>query len=157
MATGRWRPPASFFKAANLVVRPLLRSPLHPLLSGRLMLLTYQGPKTGRTYAIPVACYRWAQDEVWAFGARTGWMSNFRTPRTVRLRLRGREWRAEASAVEGLDEVADLLEELIRRNGPGTIRDPALGLPRDRRPTRDEAREAAARARITRFRLSPAP
>ncbi|WUH99688.1 hypothetical protein OHR68_40425 [Spirillospora sp. NBC_00431] len=156
MGTGRWRPSAGFFKAANRVVRPLLRSRLHSLLSGRLMLLTYKGSRTGRTYAIPVAYYRFDRDEVWAFGARSGWMSNFRTPRTVRLLLRGKELRAEASAVEDHNQVADLLEELIRRNGPDTIQDPALGLPRDRRPTRDEALAAATRTRIARFRLPDA-
>ncbi|EPD97349.1 nitroreductase/quinone reductase family protein [Streptomyces albus] len=156
MGSGRWRPSAGFFKAANRLVRPLLRSRLHPLLSGRLMLLTYEGTRTGRTYAIPVAYYRRDRQEVWAFGARTGWMSNFRTPRTVHLLLRGRELQAEARAVEDHDEVADLLEELIRCNGPRAVQDPFLGLPRNRPPTRDEALEAAARTRIARFRLPDA-
>src|SRR3954467_3158275 len=100
MARTQWHPPESFCNAANRVVRPLLRSRLHPLVSSRLMLLTYEGAKSGRTFAIPVAYYRWGPDEVWAFAARTGWMSNFRNPRTVRLLLRRREVRAEATAVE---------------------------------------------------------
>ena len=153
MTTRGWRPSAGYFKAVNGVVRLLLRSPLHSLLSGRLMLLTYEGSRTGRTYAIPVAYYRWTEDEVWAFGARTGWVSNFRTPHTVHLRIRGKKVQAEASAVEDQNEVADLLEELIARNGPSPAQDPFLGLPHDRQPTRDEALEAATQARIARFRL----
>lgn len=153
MARTRWHPPESLFNAANRVVRPLLRSRLHPLVSGRLMLLTYAGAKTGRTYAIPVAYHRWAPDELWAFGARTGWMSNFRNRRAVRLRLRGREVRAEATAVEDREQVAGLLEELVRREGPGSIRDPFVGFPRDRHPTHEEALAAADRVRIARFHL----
>ncbi len=157
MARTRWHPPESLFNAANRAVRPLLRSRLHPLVSKRLMLLTYEGAKSGRTYAIPVAYYRWGPDEVWAFGARTGWMSNFRNPRTVRLLLRGREVRAEATAVEDREQVARLLEELVQRKGPGAVRDPFAGLPRDRYPTHEEALASADRVRIARFRLSAKP
>jgi hypothetical protein len=35
-------------------MRALLRSPLHGLLSGMLMLLSYTGRKSGRTYTIPI-------------------------------------------------------------------------------------------------------
>ncbi|MFI0779607.1 hypothetical protein [Streptomyces sp. NPDC021212] len=158
MARTRWHPPPeSLFNAANRVVRPLLRSRLHPLVSRRLMLLTYDGAKTGRTYAIPLASYRGAPDEVWAFGARTGWMSNFRNGRTVRLLLRRRDLRAEATAVEDREQVARLLEELVQRKGPGAVRDPFVGFPRDRHPTHEEALAAADRVRIARFHLSTKP
>ena len=36
-----------FFARANTIMRPLLKSPLHALLSSRLMLLSYIGGKTG--------------------------------------------------------------------------------------------------------------
>jgi len=39
---------AKVFRAANTVIRPLLLSPLHGLVSGRLMLLDYTGGTTGR-------------------------------------------------------------------------------------------------------------
>ena len=39
---------AGLFRAANAVVRPLLGSRLHPVLSSRLMLLEYTGGKPGR-------------------------------------------------------------------------------------------------------------
>ncbi|MER7411917.1 hypothetical protein [Streptomyces cacaoi] len=148
-------PPVALFKAANHLVGPLLRSPLHGLLSRRLLVIRYEGAKTGRRYAVPVAYYRYAQDEVWVFGARTGWMSHFRRPRTARLVLRGRETRAEGTAVEDREQVADLLQELVRRLGPRAILDPYLALPRDRPPNREEALSAAGRARIARFRLTP--
>ena len=38
---------AKVFASANAVLRPLLRSPLHRIVSGRLMLLSYTGGKTG--------------------------------------------------------------------------------------------------------------
>jgi hypothetical protein len=141
-----------FFGAANHLVRPLLRSPLHPLVSRRLMLLTYEGAKSGRTYAIPVGYCRCEPGEVWAFSARTGWASNFRQPCTVRLLLRGQEVRAQAAVVEEPEQVAQMVEELVRHEGPGAVRDPFLGLPRDRHPTHEEALLVADRARAVRFR-----
>src|SRR5262249_45033008 len=44
--------PIAVFKIANKLVEPLLASRLHKPLSGRLMLLTYQGRKTGREYTV---------------------------------------------------------------------------------------------------------
>lgn len=41
-------PMVKIFRAANKIVRPLLASRLHKPLSGRLMLLTYKGHRTGR-------------------------------------------------------------------------------------------------------------
>lgn len=153
----RWRPPAGLFRAANRVVLALLRSRLHRLVSGFLMVLSYEGAKTGRTYAIPVGYYQMGPDEVWACGARKGWIGNLREPRAVRLVLRGREVPAEGSAVEDREQVADGLEELVRRKGVKAAKDPFLGLPRNRPPTRQEALEAADRARIAQFRLSDGP
>jgi hypothetical protein len=58
---------AKVFRAANTVVRPLLRSRLHGVLSGRLMLLDYTGGKTGRRYSFPVGYFSWDGGDVLAF------------------------------------------------------------------------------------------
>lgn len=122
------------------------------------MVVTYVGAKSGRTYAIPVGYYRWEVDEVWAFSARTGWMTNLRDGRrTARLLIRRREYDATATIVEDRETVAELLTEFARRNGPKSARDPILGLPRDHLPSHDEALAAANRARIARFQLADAP
>lgn len=142
------------FRAANRLVVPILRSPLHFLLSGPFMLITYRGPRTGREHTFPVAFYFWYPDEIWAFGARTGWMSQLRDHRPARLLIRGREFVAEPTVVEERDAVADRLQEFARRKGPGASVDPNLALPRDREPTRTEALATAANARLVRFRVS---
>jgi len=43
-----------FRRIANPVVRRVLRSPLHRLLSARLLLLAYRGRRTGRRYELPL-------------------------------------------------------------------------------------------------------
>ncbi|WP_182348419.1 hypothetical protein [Tomitella gaofuii] len=147
------RPLAVAFNAANRLVVPLLRSPVHRVVSKRLMVVSYTGAKSGRSFAIPVAYYAFGPDEVWAFGARTGWMSNFRLPRPVSLRLRGRDHRAEGLLVDNRTEVSDLVIELVERGVTSASQDPFLGLPKGRIPTRAEADAAAERARIVRFAL----
>jgi hypothetical protein len=47
-------------RLGNPLVMGILRSPAHRLLSGRLIILEYQGRKTGRTFAIPL---RYAETE----------------------------------------------------------------------------------------------
>lgn len=146
------------FGSVNRAVVPLLRSPLHRTLSGRLMVITYAGVRSGAEYSIPVAYYRWGDDEVRAFAARTGWMTNFREPRDVSLRLRGRELPAKARAVEDRERVAAMILRMSQHDGVARLwQDPFLGLPKGRLPTREEAFAAAGRARIARFHLSDAP
>ncbi|GAA1121794.1 hypothetical protein [Nocardiopsis composta] len=150
MSGERWD--RRLFTAANRVVRPVLRSRLHPLFGG-LMLVGYTGARTGREYEIPVSCHLRGPGEVWAFGARTGWVTNLRGGREVRLRIRGREFRAEGTAVEEPEEVGALLAELVREYGTRSLRGRALGLPWGREPTAEELAGAGGRTRIARFRV----
>ncbi|MET0913412.1 MAG: nitroreductase/quinone reductase family protein, partial [Acidimicrobiales bacterium] len=72
------------------VVRALLRSPLHGLLSDSVMLVTYQGRRSGRAFALPV---QYVRDEdafvvtVGAPGAKQ-WWRNFTEPRPAELLVR---------------------------------------------------------------------
>jgi hypothetical protein len=54
MSGRRRRHPFRLFRFANPLVRAVLRSPLHRLLSGRLLVLSYRGRRSGRTFEIPV-------------------------------------------------------------------------------------------------------
>jgi hypothetical protein len=49
-------------RLVNPVVRLLLRSPLHPVLSRSLVILSYQGRKTGRWRSLPCMYARDGQD-----------------------------------------------------------------------------------------------
>ncbi len=96
------RPPRLLLKAANPLVRMLLRSPLHRLLSGQLMLLVYRGRRSGRMYTFPVGYFTWGDDQVIAFSSARWWV-NLRDGRTVRLLLRGRWQTARPVVAETLE------------------------------------------------------
>jgi hypothetical protein len=69
-------------RLVNPVVRLLLRSPLHPMLSRSLVILSYQGRKTGRWRSLPCMYARDGQDLYVVPGQpdRKVWWRNLRQP-----------------------------------------------------------------------------
>ncbi len=144
---------AKVFRAANTVIRPLLRSPLHGLVSGRLMLLDYAGGKTGRHYSFPVGYFGWNGGDVLAFSTQR-WPARIRGARAVRVLIRGRWHDARPTVISGQQDKVALLAEIARRKGARAAKGLMLGLPGDRQPTREEMLAAAAKTTITRFTFS---
>lgn len=79
----------------NALLRALLRSRLHRLASGRLMLVAYDGRRTGTPHELPVM-YADDGDRIVVFAAnasRKRWWRNFDgAPHPARVRRRG-AWR----------------------------------------------------------------
>jgi len=44
-----------FARVMNRIPATVLRSPLHPMMSGKYLLLSFTGRKSGRRYTTPVA------------------------------------------------------------------------------------------------------
>lgn len=83
----------------NPFVRFILRSPLHGLLSRSVMLITYQGRKSGKTYTVPVS-YLEDGDTIYVLPGmpeKKVWWRNIQQDTPVSLRVRGREFPAKAS------------------------------------------------------------
>jgi deazaflavin-dependent oxidoreductase (nitroreductase family) len=96
-------------RVGNVFVRALLRSPLHRLASGSLLLFTYTGRRTGTAHAIPVQYVRdGGQILVFAaWPARKSWWRNFDGERhAVRVRERGRWLEGTAQVVRDPERVA---------------------------------------------------
>ncbi len=88
-------------RTGNRLVRPLLRSPLHPLVSGRLALITVTGRKSGRELSFPVGYTRKGNIVTIAVGwpERKLWWRNLRGEGApVRIRLQGTEHTGHAVA-----------------------------------------------------------
>ncbi|MFD0555939.1 hypothetical protein FB566_1157 [Stackebrandtia endophytica] len=139
----------------NRWVRMILRSRFHRLLSGRLMLLTYTGAKTGREYTIPLRYHRWGVNDaqVLAMSGGTRWPDRVRG-REVRLRIAGQDRVGRPEIIEELPAVVDLLESFVNRYGPSAGRALMIGLPGDRHPSPDELSAAATKSRWVRFTLN---
>jgi len=93
-------PFAVFNRTANPVVRAVLTSPLHPLLSRGLALITVTGRRSGRRYTFPVG-YRQDGDRVIinvGWPERKRWWRNLRDGDRVEMRIRGRRRVGRAQA-----------------------------------------------------------
>ena len=92
--------PEALFSIINPVVRTLLRSPIHGLISDSLMLVSYTGRKSQRRFTTPVR-YVQAGDTVCCFtSAETLWWRSLRGGADVVLRLRGEDRSFHATVIE---------------------------------------------------------
>ena len=102
----------------NPVIAALLRSPLHPLLSPGLVLVTVTGRRSGRRYTIPVGYQRDGDDLVVMVSEarRKQWWRNYYEPGPVAVRLRGRDRAGRAALVApGSDEFREIAERTLAR------------------------------------------
>jgi hypothetical protein len=87
------RPFEIWNRTGNRLVRVLVSSPLHPLVSRRLTLITVTGLRSSNEYTLPVA-YRLDGDRLTIpvrWPERKLWWRNLRNGAPVKLRLRGTE------------------------------------------------------------------
>lgn len=108
-------PSKRVLRAMNPFVSAILRSPLHGMLSNRLMLLTFTGRKTGKRFTIPVG-YTREGDTLTLFSGYS-WWKNLRGGGSVELRLRGRERTGHAEIIEDRAAVLDAAGHLVAKHG----------------------------------------
>ena len=83
--------PEPLFAIINPAMRLLLSSPLHALMSGSLLLLTFTGRRSGRRYTTPLRYVR-DGDVIRCFTSRdTKWWKNLEGGQAVQLRVRGEQ------------------------------------------------------------------
>ena len=98
-------------KLANTVPALVLRSPLHRLMSGRYLLLTFVGRKSGHTYTTPVAYLRQHNTIILTTDSR--WWSNLLETPQVTVTLRGTDHPATAEVVQNTEEAVEGLAALV--------------------------------------------
>ena len=150
-STRVWR--RAFLPAINRLMRAWLRSGWHRPVSSAMMVLTFEGVRSGKTYSLPVG---YAEDtEGMVTFTRFSWWKNFREERPVSLRLRGREVRGAAVAVRDPEAVAERFAYYLRRN-PHDGRYFGVRVGRDGRADPEELARAAGRLVMVRSRLEEA-
>lgn len=98
----------------NSIMKWLLASPVHSLVSKSMMLITYKGRKSGKTYTTPVNYIR-DHNKIYVTSLRERvWWRNLRDEEMVTVRLRGVDVRAVPQVVEDDEGVADLLAVCFR-------------------------------------------
>jgi hypothetical protein len=131
----------------NPFVSLILRSPLHRLISDRLLLLTFTGCKTGKLVTIPVG-YTPEGDTLILFSSYS-WYKNLRGGRPVVVHLKGQGRTGRAEVTEEREAVLKAAEHLVAEYGltEASIRT-GLALDIAPPPTKDEL-SAALKGHVT--------
>jgi hypothetical protein len=111
------QPPLRLLRLANPVVRTVLDSPAHRVLSGTLLVMAYRGLRSGRAFRIPL---RYAEADGRRFIAlavqpdRKLWWRSFVEPTTATLVVRGAPRTVRGRLLAGAERRAALGAYLAR-------------------------------------------
>lgn len=97
----------------NALVRWILRSPFHRLMSHNTMLLTVDGRKSGKQYTIPVSYVR--EGDLFVTFTSTPWWKNLRGGASVKLLVAGKTLDGVAEAFPGDPETSRWLRVKLER------------------------------------------
>src|SRR6266508_653642 len=100
----------------NVPMRVLLRLPFQTPLSGRLMLVSFTGRKTGKAYRQPVSYVQQGDTLLTPGGGK--WKLNLQEGQPVRIRLRGRDVLVRPELIKDPNEIERLLAVMTAAN-PG--------------------------------------
>ena len=157
----RYRRPVSvddFFTRLNPLLRAILRSPLHPLLSRGLLLLTFTGRRSGERFTIPVGYQADGDGRLVVMASeapKKQWWKNFRRPGAVEVLLRGRRRTGTARLLEpGSDAFRRCAENTLLRV-PTMGRIWGVEYDRDRGLTPDQAEHLARTIAAVEVQLDP--
>lgn len=145
-------PPKAVVNMMNGMMKTLLRSPLHGMLSAGLMLITFTGRKSGKQFTTPVTYMR-DGDTITCF-TRSPWWKNLQGGAPVTLRLQGRDRKGAAQVITDATAVAEATQTYLARNG-GPKSAPRIGMTLDanREPTFEELLRAVQGRVLIRIQL----
>ena len=147
-AVERVKPPEAIIKVGNPIFGWLLRSRLHGLVDEHLMLMRFQGRKTGLSYELPVG--RRTIDGRLGVLTNSPWRLNLRGGAPVEVILEGELRLGRADLVENPDEVARIYANLIEEYGHERAgRRLGIRINVDRMPTHEELVDAIERSGLS--------
>jgi deazaflavin-dependent oxidoreductase (nitroreductase family) len=135
----------------NKTMKVILRSPMHGVVSKTMLLISFTGRKSGKTYTTPVD-YSQDGDQVTIF-THASWWKNLRDEAPVTLRIRGRDLQGVAEPVaEDKAAVAAGLSAHLRKV-PSDAKYYGVTLDAQGNPNAEEVEKAAQTAVMIRVIL----
>lgn len=137
----------------NRLMIAMLRSPLHRIASRSVMLITFTGRRTGKSYTTPIS-YARDGDSVIAFtGAR--WSRNLAGGAPVTLNIKNTAYQGQADVVDDKEVVAENLQAFLNQ-----VRSDArfyqVRFDDDGQPNWEDVQRAAQRCVMLRVQLNNA-
>ena len=148
-------PPDAILRVVNPILRSLLRTPLMGAARRELMVVSFNGRKTGRRYSVPVSAHD-IDGQLYALTGRP-WGRNFRNGTTADVLHDGKTTAMHGDLIEDPAAVADLYHRSAESYGAKTAQR-MMGMKfRDQGvPTLEDFREAVDREKLGAIRLTPA-
>ena len=144
--------PLPIIRLLNPLVAGVLGSPLHSLLSKDMMLLTFTGRRTGKSYTTPVSYVR-DGDVVRCF-THAPWARNLRGGAEVKVLVRGDKRSGRADVIAGdVERIRPALEDFLTRV-PRDLPYYDVTPDRDGRPNASEVQRAAEESSMIEIRLA---
>ena len=135
----------------NSAMKLMLRSPVHGIVGKTVLLITFTGRKSGKTYTTPVS-YSQDGDQVTIF-THADWWKNLRNGAPITLRIQGRELQGLPEPVaEDKQAVAAGLTAHLRKV-PSDARYYGVTFDDHRSPRAKEVEKAAQTVVMIRVRL----
>ncbi len=145
------RPMSRGMRVMNRLPMLLLKSPVHGIVSRKLLVLKYTGRKSGKQYTLPVGYAR--EGNTVLIGAAGPWWKNLRDGARVTVLLPGRERTGSAETVTDQAEMAPLYRTLLAQN-PTHGRFVSIRREPDGMPNADDLERAVRRGvAVVRIRL----
>lgn len=133
-----------FFRILNPVMKAILHSSWHWLVSDKIMVITFKGIKSGKEYATPVS-YFVEGGTVYCF-THGKWWKNLATGANVMLHIKGEDYPGFATVeTEDIAQISTALQKMMINN-PRDARYYGVTFDADGRPNMDEIRKAATEA-----------
>lgn len=107
--------PKQLYVIINPLMAAILRSPLHGLISKSLMLLIYEGRKSGKRYIIPVG-YVPQGNRLYVF-THSPWWKNFAQSAPVAMRLQGKLVRGTATRTDDAAIIETVVRQMVADRG----------------------------------------
>jgi deazaflavin-dependent oxidoreductase (nitroreductase family) len=104
----------------NPLMKRILRSRAHSLVSDNLLLLTFRGRKSGRAYTTPVSYVQ--EGETLLLMTESPWWRNLEGGADVTVQLRGQARRGRATAEAEPEATAQVFERALKAHGPAYLR-----------------------------------
>ena len=148
-------PPAAVLRAVNPILRSLLRTPVMGGARKQLMVVSFNGRKSGRRYSIPVSAHHIDNNLYALTGAP--WKHNFRDGATAEVLLDGKTTTMRGELIQDGAGVADLYHRCSQSYGVKTAQR-TLGMKfRDQKmPTLEDFADAVQRDHLVAIQFTPA-
>lgn len=126
----------------NPLSKTILRSPLHRVMSKKLLLITFTGRKSGKRFTTPISYVQQGDTLLLAVGG--SWWKNLRGGTTVWVRLQGKLRTATTEVVTD-EEVMSEIYQIILAQNPTQGRFMGIKADPDGKPNANDLRQAIER------------